>query len=75
MCSFLVWLCVWLLLKLVICNIVKNYFWQDEEVNNGGSSRKKFQFRSKSGGEVKSILKKREERLNDSGLGDSFVVS
>ena len=58
MCSFLVWLCAWLLLKLVICNIVKNYFWQDKEVNNGGSSRKRFQFRSKSGGEVKSILKK-----------------
>ena len=44
-------------------------------MKNAGSSRKKFQFRSKSGGEVKSILKKREETLNDSGLGDSFVVS
>ena len=44
-------------------------------MNNAGSSRKKFQFRSKSGGELKSIFKKREETLNDSGLGDSFVVS
>ena len=44
-------------------------------MSNAGSSRKKFQFRSKSGGEVKSILKKREEMLNDSELGDSFVVS
>ena len=44
-------------------------------MKNDGNSRKKFQFRSKSGGEVKSILKKREEMLNDSGLGDIFVVS
>ena len=44
-------------------------------MKNVGSSRKKFQFSSRSGGEVKGILKKREERLNDSGLGDSFVVS
>ena len=43
-------------------------------MKNVGSSRKKFQFSSRSGGEVKSILK-REERLNNSGLGDSFVVS
>ena len=44
-------------------------------MKNAGNSRKKFQFSSKRGGEVKSISKKREERLNDSGLGDSFVVS
>ena len=44
-------------------------------MKNAGSSRKKFQFSSRSGGEAKGILKKREERLNDSGLGDSFVVS
>ena len=54
---------------------MKKIFGQDEEVKNVGSSRKKFQFSFRSGGEAKGILKKREERLNDSGLGDSFVVS
>ena len=44
-------------------------------MKNAGSSRKKFRFSSRSGGEVKGILKKREERLNDSVPGDSFVVS
>ena len=43
-------------------------------MQNERRSQKKFDFKAKSG-ELKSMLKKRNERMNNSGLGDSFVVS
>ena len=43
-------------------------------MQNERRSRKKFDFKAKSG-ELKSILKKQNERMNDSGFGDCFVVS
>ena len=52
----------------------KTKFQQDEEAPRETRSGRKFDFKQKSG-ELKSILKIQVERLDDSGFGDSFVVS
>ena len=56
----------------MIKNTVKYVFLKDENVDGARNTRKKSDYKEKSG-KLKGILRKSNDRLNDSGLGESFV--